>query len=266
MYCVDSLPCSLLNCGVTPSGAEFVWLSVACGSFHPSLAVGCFYRPPGAPPKSVHDVCDNIESMMLNSKHLIACGDFNINMLDPNTSNSKTLQNFITSHSLTQPISVPTRYSTSSVSNLDLFLATPEVPISKVSVLDAAFSDHLPILLCITPSVVRPQPTLITHRSFKHFSMACFKEDLNAAPWCVMDIFEDPDDKTEVFNLLFLDILDHHAPVRTVRVKKKPSPWITKAIRKEMGRRNRLFRFYFRNPTDAAWEIYKAQRNRVVWL
>ena len=120
VYCVDSLPCSLLNCGVTPSGAEFVWLSVACGSFHPSLAVGCFYRPPGAPSKSVHDVCDNIESMMVNSKHLIACGDFNINMLDPNTSNSKTLQNFITSHSLTQPISVPTRYSTSSTSILDL--------------------------------------------------------------------------------------------------------------------------------------------------
>ena len=266
MYCVDSLPCSLLNCGVTSSGAEFVWLSVACGSFHPSLAVGCFYRPPGAPPKSVHDVCDNIESMMVNSKHLIACGDFNINMLDPNTSNSKTLQNFITSHSLTQPISVPTRYSTSSASILDLFLATPEVPISKVSVLDAAFSDHLPILLCINSSVVRPQPTFITHRSFKHFSKACFNEDLTAAPWCVMDIFDDPDDKTEVFNLLFLDILDNHAPVRTVRVKKKPSPWITKAIRKEMDRRNRLFRFYRRNPTDAAWEIYKAQRNRVVWL
>ena len=82
----------------------------------------------------------------------------------------------------------------------------------------------------------------------------------------VMDIFDDLDDKTEVFNLLFLNILDQHAPLRTVRVKKKPSPWITKAIRKEMDRRNRLFRFYRRNLTDAAWEIYKAQRNRVVWF
>ena len=110
VYCVDSLPCSLLNCGVTPSGAAFVWLSDACGSFHPSLAVGCFYHSLGARSTSVHDVCNNIESMMLNSKHLIACGDFNINMLDPKTSNSKTLHNFITSHSLTQPISVKTRF------------------------------------------------------------------------------------------------------------------------------------------------------------
>ena len=65
VYCVNSLPCSLLNRGVTPSGAEFLWLSVASGSFHPSLAVGCFYRPPGAPSQSFHNVCDNIETMML---------------------------------------------------------------------------------------------------------------------------------------------------------------------------------------------------------
>ena len=67
---------------------------------------------------------------MLSSKQMIACGDFNINMLDPNTSNLETLQNFITSHSLTQPISIPTRYSASSASILDLYLVTPDVPIS----------------------------------------------------------------------------------------------------------------------------------------
>ena len=266
VFCVDYLPSSLLKCGVTSSGAEFLWVSVACGSLHPSLAVGCLYRPPNAPSQSISDVCDNIEAMMLSRKHMIACGDFNVNILDPNTSHSKTFQNFITSHSLIQPISVPTRYSSSSASILDLFLVTPDVPISESSVLDAAFSDHLPILLRINSSITRPQPTFITHRSFKHFSKTSFEEDLGAVPWCVMDVFEDPDDKAEVFNLLFLDILDQHAPIRTVRVKKNPSPWITKAIRKEMDRRDRLFRFYRRNPTSGAWDIYKAQRNRVVWI
>ena len=71
-----------------------------------------------------------------------------------------------------------------------------------------------------------------------------------------MDVFEDPDDKLEVFNLLFVDILDKHAPMRTIRVKKKPYPWITKAIRNEMDRRDRLFRFYRHKPSDAAWDIY----------
>ena len=33
-----------------------------------------------------------------------------------------------------------------------------------------------------------------------------------------------------------------------------------------MDRRDRLYRFFHRNPTSPAWEIYKAQRNCVVWL
>jgi hypothetical protein len=39
VFCVESLHCSLLSCGVTSSGAEFLWISVACGHRHPSLAV-----------------------------------------------------------------------------------------------------------------------------------------------------------------------------------------------------------------------------------
>ena len=54
--------------------------------------------------------------------------------------------------------------------------------------------------------------------------------------------------------------------LKTIRVRKKSSPWITKTVRKEMDRRDRLFRFYRRNPTSGAWNIFKAQRNRVVWL
>ena len=107
VFCVESLHCSLLSCGVTSSGAEFLWISVACGHLHPSLAVGCFYHPPGDPSQSVHDVCDSIEAIMLNRKHLIVCGDFNINLLDPSPTHFKTFQNFITSHSLNQSLFQP---------------------------------------------------------------------------------------------------------------------------------------------------------------
>ena len=263
LYILNGLTCSLLSCGVTPSGVEFMWVSVVCSCFHPSLVVGCFYRPPSAPSQSIHDLCLTLETMMLNRKYMLACGDFNINMLDLSCPHSKIFHDFITSHCLCQPITTPTRYSCSSASILDLFLTTPDVPIINSSVIDAAFSDHLPIFIRISSSVAKPQPSLITHRSFKHFCQATFEDDLSTAPWHVMDIFEDPDDKLESFNLLFTEILDQHAPLKTIKVKKKPSPWISKSIRKEMDRRDRLFRYFRRNPSDPAWDIYKAQRNRV---
>lgn len=128
VYCLDNLPCSLLSCGSTSSGAESLWVSVRCGSLHPSLVVGCFYRPPGAPSQSVLDVCDNIDAMILNTKHVVACGDFNIDMLDLTKPHSKTFQNFITSRSLIQTISKPTCYNNSTATILDLFVTTRVFP------------------------------------------------------------------------------------------------------------------------------------------
>ena len=266
IYCADHLPCCVLSSGVSASGVEFLWVSIKSACFQPSLALGCFYRPPSSSAQSVHDVCDNIESVMVSRKHVLACGDFNIDMSNLDKPYSRAFQNFITSHSLTQPISHPTRYSGASNSILDLFLVSRDVPISKSLILDSSFSDHLPILLQLNCAVPKPPPTLITHRSFKNFSKSIFEADLSLVPWSIINVFDDPDDKVDTFNSLFMEVLDIHAPLKTVRVKKNPTPWINKTIRREMDRRDRLFRFYHRNPSVASRDIYKAQRNRVVWL
>ena len=150
---------------------------------------------------------------------------------------------------------------------MDLFLATPDIPTSNSSVLHHSFSDHLPIHLQIKCAVPYPPPSLVTHRSFKHFSKSSFEDDLSSVPWSILDVFDDPDDKVKACNLLFTDVLDYHAPLKTIWVrKKKSSLWITKIIRKEMDRWDRLFRFSRRNPTTGACDIFKAQRNHVVWL
>jgi hypothetical protein len=146
LYCIDVLPCSILHSGTSPSGAEFLWVSVKTNHFHPSLAVGCFYRPPGAPSSSVHDVCENIEAMMLNWKCLVACGDFNIDMMDLSKPLSKTFQQFISSQLLPNAYLhqlVTTLPRAASASILDLFLTTPDIPIHKALVLNTSFPDHL---------------------------------------------------------------------------------------------------------------------------
>ena len=68
IYCADHLPCCVLSSGVSTSGVEFLWVSIKSAFFHPSLALGCFHRPPSSSAQSVHDVCDNIESVMVSRK------------------------------------------------------------------------------------------------------------------------------------------------------------------------------------------------------
>ena len=107
---------------------------------------------------------------------------------------------------------------------------------------------------------------MVTHRSYKTFSKASFEDDLSTVPWSLLDVFDCLEDKVSVFNTLFLDVLDRHAPMRTVRVKKKPAPWISKQIRDEMDHRNKLYRLFRRNRLEVSWETFKAQRNCVTSL
>ena len=87
--------CHVLFC------VDYLWVSIGYKSFsHPDFKFGCFYCPPNLPSQSVHDLCDNIESMIISKKCVIACGDFNIDMADVRKFHSKVLHDFLTSHSL----------------------------------------------------------------------------------------------------------------------------------------------------------------------
>lgn len=132
----------------------------------------------------------------------------------------------------------------------------------KSSLLDAAFSDHLPTLLCINSSVSRPQPTLITQHYFKQFSKArrfyCCSMVYNGHLW--WSRWQERDAQP----ILFLDILNQHAPVRMVIVKKNPSSWITKAIRKEMDRWNSSSGFIPTTPPTLPRT--STRLNKIVWF
>jgi hypothetical protein len=129
-----------------------------------------------------------------------------------------------------------------------------------------SISDHLPISLIIDWSIPDPPFKVITRHSFKKFDSDAFNEDLAVAPWSLIDLFDDTDDKVFVFNSLFTTVLDDHAPIKTIRVKKNCAPWITRSVRKEMDKRNKLLRQFHASRCLTAWNDYKAQRNHVVHL
>ena len=64
VYCANHLSCSVLSCGASSSGIEYLWLSIDTKPFSSPLAFGCFYRLPSLPSQSVQNLFTNIESMM----------------------------------------------------------------------------------------------------------------------------------------------------------------------------------------------------------
>ena len=177
VYCANHLSCSVMSCGTSPS----TWCGVIVSFFKSdqlplSLALGCTYFPPKSPSQSAHDLCSDIESVITLMKYVIATGDFNIDKADVDKHHSKLFHHLITSHTLTQPISPPMRYSETSKSILDLFVATPNIPIFNSMVLDSSIWTILYILLDLHYEVVKPLPSKVVCCSFKNFpSLALWK-------------------------------------------------------------------------------------------
>ena len=82
-------------------------------------------------------------------------------------------------------------------------------------VMHSSVSDHDFVCLTLQLKKPRPKPVYINIRSFKHYNIL-------QAPWSVIDIFTHIDDKVDAFNTMFNDILDQHAPIKTIKIKGKP--------------------------------------------
>ena len=76
----------------------------------------------------------------------------------------------------------------------------------------------------------------------KDFSADDFKSKLNLAPWGnIYSVPEnDVDNQIVILENLFNNVLDDVAPVKTFRVTRPPSPWLTEDLKKLMDDRDKL--------------------------
>ena len=102
-------------------------------------------------------------------------------------------------------------------------------------------------------------------RNFKNFNSERFLEDLQAQPWAQLSFYEaDVKAMWSCWKTMFLEVLDNHAPIRSKRVRKRPSlPWLSKDIRYKMLERDRLKRLAMIKKDDVSWAKYRSSRNIV---
>ena len=72
-----------------------------------------------------------------------------------------------------------------------------------------------------------------------------------------MDVFDDPENKLNAFNLLFNNVLDEHAPIKTVKIRGRPNPLVTCEIWDLMRSRDQWKKVAPKNKDLHAWCVYK---------
>ena len=181
-------------------------------------------------------------------KETYILGDLNCNLLDQTNldNDAKHLLRILEIYQLTQLITKPTRITQRSKSLLDVCITSCPEKIIHSDVFHVGLSDHSLVYavrkINSLPKCNRTRE--IEVRNFKNFNSERFLEDLQAQPWAQLSFYEaDVNAMWSCWKTMFVEVLDSHAPIRSKRVRKRPSlPWLSKDIRDKMLERDRLKR------------------------
>lgn len=243
---------------------EQLWLSINCNKS--KLAVGIIYRPPKKSKKEFIDKFEDvISSISLEYSNIACLGDFNINLLESNAPTREFLS-VLDSLSLTQIINEPTRVTLKSSSLIDFVILSNSLDIISSEVIDTnLITDHFLVNCCFyLPAIVKTSTTKV-FRNFSQFDLVRFESDLRVIPWNKLRDIKTIDDKVAFLNSNLITLFDKHAPFRTTRVKKKPTPWITDNIKFMIRLRNKALSKFKVTGNSAHWNFYKNLRNYVTF-
>ena len=79
----------------------------------------------------------------------------------------------------------------------------------------------------------------------------------------MISMFTDLDEQVDTFNALFADVLDDHAPIKRIKIKTRPNPYITEEIRQLMKTRDLWHSRAIRSNDRLHWNAYRCFRQEV---
>lgn len=221
------------------------------------------YRPPSSPIElftHFEELIGRIDSE--NIEHIIL-GDFNCNLLTGSNSNNDALLNIADIYNLNQLICDPTRVTPTSKTLTDLIFTNYPDNIASGGVFHVSISDHS--LVYVYRKLFLPPETgtkSICIRHFKNFKRENFC-NIQAQAWNDLEGIENPNEMWIKWKLMFLEVCDKHAPMRTRHIGASKSPCINSDLKRIMYHRDRLKLISIKSNLPLDWSNYKKTRNRV---
>ena len=221
------------------------------------------YRPPSSSVKEFKtEFSSLLETLVSLPSELIISGDFNFHVDSPNEANSKSFLRLLESFSLKQHVNFPTHIRGHT---LDLLITRFDSEIIQSVEFDPPFlSDHFAVLVSIkVPIKIRPPTIFKTIREIGKINLDQFKQDILDS-----DLINSPAETlsklSEQFTSTLTNLLDKHAPSKSIRCTDKPKkPWITPEIRIAKKLRSSLETKYRRSRSQFDLQQFKMQSHLV---
>ena len=208
-YAVSTAELEHLNVN-TPLN-ESLWLTIKPPNIK-KLTVATYYRPPASNFTDFHtSLSIQLDALTLPPKaELVILGDFNVNLLDNNSTSAKQLKLLMKQHALHQIIKTPTRYGSNNATLLDhIYTNSAIIP-----------SDH-----CTVKTKLE-----FEGRSYKHYNSSEFQECIRNNQWDSLFTHQRPDEAWAEMLEFITFKLNEICPVRKFKVKQKKADWLTNDI------------------------------------
>ena len=156
----------------------------------------------------------------------------------------------------------PTRMTDTNRSLIDVVM-TSSTLVDNCSVLESSISDHSLVEVILNIKLPKVEPKYVTVRSYSRYNVERFLEKLSFVPWHMVDFFYDIDFQVEAFNTLFLDVLNRHAPIKRIKIKSRPNPYVTLEIKQLMKTRDFWHKKAIKTNDRFCWNRYRFFRQAV---
>ena len=244
-------------------GLHQLWVQIQLNK-NKSIIVCVTYKPPNCPVACIKDELKPmlIEALMMQPQ-IVIMGDLNCNLLNNSSVDAKALLDTCNELNLKQIIEEPTRITAQTRSLLDVIMITPLSKVKTSGVMNTGISDHCLVYCTIKVKTKKPNPKYINVRSYKRYDPIYFKTEVAQLPLHEIYSTYDVNSKLDLFNELFLNTLNKHAPMKYAKIKGRPHKFIGKEIKELMKIRDRHLESFRKSKNSEDWNRYKQLRNTV---
>ena len=207
------------------------------------FVVVTWYIPPDSPIGIFSSFEHLIGILDLENTEYYLMGDLNCDMIATRFDNDTCKLMSITDvYGLQQLITEPTRVTPTSSTLIDVIYTNFPDKIVCSGVCQISISDHSMVFAYGKLSIngVTLGHNTLTYRKFSKFNRTNFRNDIASQKGDEINNFSNPNDMWSKWKYMFLSIVDKHAPLRTMRVRSRSSPWITSELKKRMHNQNIL--------------------------
>ena len=262
IYLRDTISFSERN-DLTSNSLEMICLEIK-KPHNKSFLVCAWYRPPNSNTILFTDFEAFLSKCDLENYELLIMGDLNCDISktpqDPNT--RKLLFSF-SLYQIDQLINEPTRVTRTSATMIDLFFTNKPENILQSGVIHLGISDHSLIYAVRKVNSPKCRERLKLVRNFKNFNATDFVWDISQISWESVVLHNNPNVCWKIWQSLFIEVLDRHAPLRNIRIRATSLPWITQKIKKLMRLRDFHKKRAVKYNSQIDWSKFKETRNKV---